>query len=149
MFVKEIRYTDYNGIDRSEKFYFNLNKSELTEMDLTTAGGMKSFIERITNTQDQAELIKLFKELILKAYGQKSDDGKRFIKTQQLRDEFEQTEAFSELYVELATDEKAATDFVNGVIPPALFADVQKEMANRGVNNTADLADALMNDEDK
>lgn len=127
MFVKEIKYTDYNGIDRSEKFYFNLNKSELTEMDLTTAGGMKSFIERITNTQDQAELIKLFKELILKAYGQKSDDGKRFIKSDELRNEFSQTMAYDTYFMLLATNEKEAIKFVNGVMPADLVAEASKQ----------------------
>ena len=118
MFVKEIKYTDYNGIDRNEKFYFNLNKSELTEMDLTTAGGMKSFIERITNTQDQAELIKLFKELILKAYGQKSDE---------LRNEFSQTMAYDTYFMLLATNEKEAIKFVNGVMPADLVAEASKQ----------------------
>ena len=129
MFVKEIKYTDYNGIDRSEKFYFNLNKSELTEMDLTTAGGMKSFIERITNTQDQAELIKLFKELILKAYGQKSDDGKRFIKSEELRNEFSQTMAYDTYFMLLSTNEKEAIKFVNGIMPADVLAEAQKQDA--------------------
>ena len=126
MFVKEIKYTDYNGVDRSEKFYFNLNKSELTEMDLTTAGGMKSFIDRITNTQDQAELIKLFKELILKAYGVKSDDGKRFIKNDEIRDSFSQTMAYDAYFMLLATNEKEAIKFVNGIMPADLVAEAQK-----------------------
>lgn len=129
MFVKEIRYTDYNGIDRSEKFYFNLNKSELTEMDLTTAGGMKSFIERITNTQDQAELIKLFKELILKAYGQKSDDGKRFIKSDELRNEFSQTMAYDTYFMLLSTNENEAIKFVNGIMPSDVLAEAKKQGA--------------------
>lgn len=129
MFVKEIRYTDYNGIDRSEKFYFNLNKSELTEMDLTTAGGMKSFIERITNTQDQAELIKLFKELILKAYGQKSDDGKRFIKSDELRNEFSQTMAYDTYFMLLSTNENEAIKFVNGIMPADVLAEAKKQGA--------------------
>ena len=127
MFVKEIKYTDYNGVDRSEKFYFNLNKSELTEMDLTTAGGMKSFIDRITNTQDQAELIKLFKELILKAYGVKSDDGKRFIKNDEIRDSFSQTMAYDTYFMLLATNEKEAIKFVNGIMPADLVAEAQKQ----------------------
>lgn len=129
MFVKEIKYTDYNGIDRSEKFYFNLNKSELTEMDLTTAGGMKSFIERITNTQDQAELIKLFKELILKAYGQKSDDGKRFIKSDELRNEFSQTMAYDTYFMLLSTNENEAIKFVNGIMPADVLAEAKKQGA--------------------
>lgn len=122
-----IKYTDFNGVDRTETFYFNLTKSELTEMDLTTAGGMKSFIERITNTQDQAELIKLFKELILKAYGQKSDDGKRFVKNQELRDEFSQTMAYDTFFMKLATDEKEAIKFVNGIMPADLVAEAAKQ----------------------
>ena len=127
MFVKEIKYTDFNGVDRSEKFYFNLSKSELTEMDLTTAGGMRSFIDRITNTQDQAELIKLFKELILKSYGQKSDDGKRFIKNDALREEFSQTMAYDTYFMLLATNEKEAIKFVNGVMPADLVAEANKQ----------------------
>ena len=126
MFVKEIKYTDFNGMDRSEKFYFNLTKSELTEMDLTTAGGMKSFIERITNTQDQAELIKLFKELILKAYGVKSDDGKQFMKSEELAKAFSQTMAYDTYFMQLATDEKEAIKFVNGIMPADLVAEAQK-----------------------
>ena len=126
MFVKEIKYTDFNGMDRSEKFYFNLTKSELTEMDLTTAGGMKSFIERITNTQDQAELIKLFKELILKAYGVKSDDGKQFMKSEELVKAFSQTMAYDTYFMQLATDEKEAIKFVNGIMPADLVAEAQK-----------------------
>lgn len=126
MLAVPIKYTDFNGVDRTETFYFNLTKSELTEMDLTTAGGMKSFIERITNTQDQAELIRLFKELILKAYGQKSDDGKRFIKSQELRDEFSQTMAYDTYFMLLATNEKEATKFVNGIMPADLVAEAAK-----------------------
>lgn len=117
MFVKEISYTDYNGNQKSKKYYFNLTKSELTEMDLTTAGGMRSFIDRITNTEDQAELIKLFKELILKAYGVKSDDGDRFVKGGEITKAFEQSMAYDSYFMELATNEKAAIEFVNGVMP--------------------------------
>ena len=127
MFVKEIKYTDFNGIDRSEKFYFNLTKSELTEMDLTTAGGMKSFIERITNTQDQAELIKLFKELILKAYGVKSDDGKQFIKSEENAKTFSQTMAYDTYFMLLATNEQEAIKFVNGIMPADLVAEANKQ----------------------
>lgn len=127
MFVKEIKYTDFNGIDRSEKFYFNLTKSELTEMDLTTAGGMKSFIERITNTQDQAELIKLFKELILKAYGVKSDDGKQFIKSEENAKAFSQTMAYDTYFMLLATNEQEAIKFVNGIMPADLVAEANKQ----------------------
>lgn len=129
MYKKTIKYTDFNGVDRSEDFYFNFMKAELVEMNMSTGGGMKAFIERITNTQDQMELIKLFKELVLKAYGVKSDDGKRFIKTQELRDSFEQTNAYNELFMMLATNDKEAANFVNGVMPADLVAEAQKSGA--------------------
>lgn len=117
MLKKKIKYTDYNGVEREETFYFNLNKAEVAEMELEVKGGLSAVIERIVETDDRPKLIAIFKNLILKAYGVKSDDGKRFIKNQELRDEFEQTEAYAELFMELASDTDAATEFVNGIIP--------------------------------
>lgn len=121
-------YTDYNGNERTEDFYFNLSKAELTEMQLSEAGGMTAFIQKIVNTQDTKQIIALFKELILKSYGEKSLDGKRFIKSKELSDAFAQTEAYSDLFMELATDSKAAADFVNGIIP----SDLAKQVAENG-----------------
>lgn len=117
MFKKDIEYTDYNGNKRKEAFYFNLSKAELMEMELSTSGGFQQYINRIINAQDTPQLVKVFKELILKSYGEKSDDGKRFIKNDEIRDAFSQTEAYSELFMELATNTEAATEFVNHVIP--------------------------------
>lgn len=117
MLKKTITYTDYNGTERKEDFYFNLTKAEIMEMEMGTAGGMAEMIQRIVAAQDAPTIIKIFKDLILKAYGQKSPDGKRFIKNQDLRDEFEQTEAYSILFMELAQDDKAAANFVNGIMP--------------------------------
>jgi hypothetical protein len=117
MLRKVITYIDYNEKPREEAFYFNLNKAELLEMELSTSGGMQKTIERISAEEDGKKLIELFKELILKAYGVKSDDGKRFIKTDELRDAFAQTEAYSELFFELATNSAAAKAFVNGIVP--------------------------------
>lgn len=117
MLTKTITYTDYNGTERTEKFYFNLSKAELIEMELTTAGGYGEMLQNIINAQDGPTLIKIFKELVLKAYGQKSPDGKRFIKSEELSTEFAQTEAYSMLFMELATDSEAAAKFVNGIIP--------------------------------
>jgi len=120
MLKRKMTYTDYNGNERTEDFYFNLSKAELTEMQLSEAGGMTAFIQKIVDTQDNKKIVELFKELILKAYGEKSLDGKRFIKNKELSDAFAQTEAYSDLFMELATDSKAAAEFVNGIIPSDL-----------------------------
>lgn len=117
MIKKTINYVDYNGNERVEDFYFNLTKAEATEMELSVEGGLTKKLEDIVNSENNKEIIALFKEIILKAYGEKSQDGKRFIKSEELSEAFSQTEAFSELFMELALDEKAAADFVNGILP--------------------------------
>ena len=117
MLAQTIKYTDYNGNEREEKFYFNLSKAELMEMQLTTDGGYDEFIKRIVEAQDTPEIVKTFKKIILKSYGVKSEDGKRFIKSEELSTEFSQTEAYSELFLKLGTDAEAAAAFINGVMP--------------------------------
>lgn len=123
MLKKRIKYTDYDGNEREEDFYFNLSKAELIELELTTEGGLEQMIQKITDTRDMPKLIELFKRLILMSYGEKSENGKRFIKSKELSDAFAQTEAYSELFMELATDDKAASDFVNGIVPQGLAED--------------------------
>lgn len=117
MLKKTITYTDYNGVERKEDKYFNLSKAELMEMEMSTAGGFAEMIQKIVDAQDTPSIVKIFKELILKAYGEKSPDGKRFIKSEELSTEFAQTEAYSVLFMELATDAEAASAFVNGIVP--------------------------------
>ena len=117
MLKKVIKYVDYADNFREETFYFNLNKAELTDMQLSTTGGLDKLIEKISESQDTKTLISLFKEIILKSYGDKSPDGRRFIKSQELRDEFSQTEAFVQLYMELIELPGAASAFVNGIMP--------------------------------
>ena len=120
MLKKTITYTDFNGNERTEDFYFNLTKAEVMEMEMSTNGGMAEMIQRIVSAQDAPAIIKIFKDLVLKAYGQKSPDGKRFVKNNELREEFVQTEAYSQLFMELATDADAAAKFVNGIMPADL-----------------------------
>lgn len=117
MLKKTITYTNYNGIELTEDFYFNLSKAEVMEMEMSTSGGLAEMITRIVAAQDAPAIIKIFKELILKAYGEKSPDGKRFIKSNELSEAFSQTEAYSELFMELASNADAASAFVNGIIP--------------------------------
>lgn len=120
MIMQTITYTDYNGNERKENFFFNLSKAELMEMEASKKGGLSTYIQSIIEAQDVTQLMGLFKELIIKSYGVKSPDGKRFIKNQEVVDEFIQSEAYSELYVMLATDEQKATAFVNGIIPQSI-----------------------------
>ena len=117
MLKKTITYNDYNGVERTEDFYFNLTKAEIMEMELSTTGGLSEMITRIVNAKDAPAIIKIFKDLILKAYGEKSADGKHFKKSQEISDAFAQTEAYSILFMELATDADAAAKFVNAIVP--------------------------------
>ena len=117
MLKKTITYTDFNGMERSEDFYFNLTKAEIMEMEMSTVGGLSEMIQRIIAAQDTPSIIKIFKDLVLKSYGEKSADGKRFIKTPEITEAFSQTEAYSVLFMELATNADAAAAFVNGIIP--------------------------------
>lgn len=121
MLSKKIKYTDYNGVEREETFLFNLSKAELMEMELGTAGGLADMIKNIVAAQDTPSIVKIFKELVLKAYGEKSPDGKRFLKVDEkgnpLSVGFSQTEAYSNLFMELATDADAAAKFVRGIVP--------------------------------
>lgn len=117
MLKKTITYTDYNGTTRKEDFYFNLTQAEVTELEVSVEGGLVEMINRIVAAQNGKVIIETFKDIILRAYGEKSPDGRRFIKNQEVRDAFAQTEAYSKLFMELATDAKAASEFVNGIVP--------------------------------
>ena len=127
MLKKTIEFTDYNGEKRKEDFYFNLSKAELMEMELGTSGGFAEMLQKLVDTQDIPEIMKIFKKVIMKAYGVKSPDGKRFIKSDELSKEFTETEAYSELFMELLSDADAAAAFVNGIIP----ADAAKQLAEQ------------------
>jgi len=117
MLKKTIKYTDFDGLERTEDFYFNLSKAEVLEMEMGVTGGMVKMLNKIVAEQDSAKLVERFKDLVLRSYGEKSPDGKRFIKSKELADAFSQTEAYSELFMELATNTEAATSFVNGIVP--------------------------------
>lgn len=121
MLKKTITYTDYNGVERTEDFYFNLTKQEIMTMEFSTKGGLTELINKVVATQDSPAIVKIFQDLILASYGEKSLDGKRFMKMKpdgsRYADEFRETEAYSILFMELATDADAAAKFVNGIVP--------------------------------
>lgn len=117
MVKKTVEYVDYNGVERKEDHYFNFNKAEVLEMEMSTEGGLAEKIQKIIDSKDQVEIIKLFKDLVLKSYGVKSDDGKRIIKSAEITKAFTETEAYSEIFMELATNADAAAAFVKGIIP--------------------------------
>ena len=114
---KRVTYTDYNNIERTEDLYFNLTKAEILEMEMSTSGGLAEQITKVIETQDHPTIIKIFKDLVLKSYGEESPDGRRFMKNDEIRTAFSETEAYSMVFMELATDAKAAVAFVNGIIP--------------------------------
>lgn len=117
MLTKPITYTDYDGVERTENFMFNLTKAEIAELNLTTEGGLQAAVQKIIDSRDVPEITKWFKKIIMMAYGEKSADGRRFIKSEELTENFLQTEAYSELFMELISDDNAAAAFVNGIIP--------------------------------
>lgn len=149
MLKKKIKYTDYNGVEREEEFLFNLTKAELLEMQMSTAGGFENKIAAIVATQNMPEIVKIFKEIILKAYGEKSEDGKRFIKKDQngrdLSLDFSQTEAYSNLFTELATDAKEAAAFINGIIPKdvEISEEDQARIEEQLKNNNLDVSSLI------
>lgn len=134
MLKKTIKYTDFNDVEREEDFYFNLTKAELMDMDLSEQGGLEQMLNRIISLRDTTKIIALFKQLILASVGIKSPDGRKFIKSQEIRDDFEQTQAFSDLYLELVGNVDEAIAFVTGIVPADLGAEAQKEIDRRGLS---------------
>jgi len=145
MLKKLIEYTDYNGTPRKENFYFYMSKAELMEMELGSVGGMRNLIQLIIEKQDIPKIMEAFKKIILKAYGEKSADGRRFIKSEELSEAFSQTEAYSNLYMELVTDAKAAAAFINGIVPEdvALAVAKRKEEEDKAGVTESDIPELL------
>ncbi len=128
MLKKTVNYVDYDGNERSEDIYFNLTKAEVMEMELGTTGGMQKMLEKIVAAQDSKQIISVFKDIILRSYGEKSPDGRRFIKSKEITDAFAQTEAYSDLFMELATDAEAASDFINAIVPQDMSNDKKTQV---------------------
>ena len=117
MLKRPITYTDFNDEEQTDVVYFNLSKSELLELELSSEGGLGNALTKIIEAKDHATLVEWFKKVILGAYGEKSADGKKFTKSDELRKEFSQTAAYEALFMELASSEDAAAAFINGIVP--------------------------------
>ena len=139
MVKKTITYTDYNGVERTEDFYFNLTKAELMEMQLSMEGGMRAYIRRIMAAKSQLALVNLFKQILLLSYGKKSDDGRLFLKNDTIRAEFEAHPVYSQIYMELSLNEEKAAEFINGLIP----ADMRNQNPAMEMAATANAVPAL------
>lgn len=120
MLKKTVKYVDYNGVERVEDFYFNMTKAEVAEMEMSVEGGFSKMLQELVASKDNVKIVALFKQMVLKAYGEKSPDGRRFIKSEAISEAFSQTEAYSEIFMELALNEEAAAAFVNGIMPANL-----------------------------
>ena len=128
MIKKTISYVDYNGIKRTEDFYFHLNKAELMEMEMSINGGFVEQVKALIKASDQAAIIKIFKDIIFKSYGKRSLDGREFIKSDELARSFSYTEAYSILFMELATDDVKAAEFIKGIMPDDVREEAEKKM---------------------
>lgn len=117
MLKETIKYVDYDGNEREEDFYFNLTKAEVIELDMTTIGGMERLLRTIIASKDTKRIVEVFKEIITKAYGEKSPDGRRFMKSPEITANFTQTEAYSNLFLRLASDADYAASFIRGILP--------------------------------
>lgn len=126
MYKRTITYKDYNGNERTEDYRFNLTEAELTKMQLGTSGGMAEMIKRIIEKQDAPSIMAVLEELIDRSYGERSLDGKRFMKSKELTEEFKQTEAYSILFMDLVSDDVKAAEFVNGIMPESIAKEMPK-----------------------
>lgn len=130
MYVKPITYTDYDGVQHTDKFYFNISKAELIEMDASETGGLTKRLQEIVDANETADIFKRVKSIILKAYGRKSPDGKRFIKSPEMSQEFEQTEAYSELIMEFMQNPKSFEEFMRHTLPKVDVEETTKSAGN-------------------
>ena len=135
MLKKTIKYTDYEGNEREEDFYFNLTRAECVKLQLSTDGGLEKTLRKIIAEQDVPKIIPIFEQIVLGAYGEKSPDGKRFVKSKELSEAFSQTEAYSDLFMELMSDADAAAAFINGIIPQIDIPEQEAPSASLAVVN--------------
>jgi hypothetical protein len=128
MLKREIKYVDWDGVPQVEVAYFHLAKSELVEMAADSEEGLDVIIRKMVASADNKQIVALLKRVIRLAYGRRSDDGKRFTKTDDIQDEFMQSQAYDALFMDLITNEQTIADFLLGILPTDLGAQVQADM---------------------
>lgn len=128
MLKRKIKYTDFDDVEQEEEFYFNISKPELIELEVEHPRGFSAWMEEVMKAKDNKTLMEQFKRIILLAYGEKTPDGKNFVKNQELKDKFQSSAAYISLYTELATDDSAAADFLLGVLPRDLTEESKKQI---------------------
>lgn len=127
MLKKTITYQDlFTEEEITEDFFFHLSKAELVEMELSHEGGLSESLQKIIAAEDGKGIVDEFKNILLLSYGKRSEDGKRFVKNANVREEFESSEAYSALFMELVTDTDAAIEFINGIIPQGMAEEAAK-----------------------
>lgn len=120
MLKKTYTYTDYNGVTRTETFYFHFTEAEILDMEMSAEGGFAERVQKIIDAKDQSALMKVIKNFVIDAYGVKSDDGRRFIKNEEVKTAFVESPAFSDIFMDMVTNDELAAEFVNGVIPDTM-----------------------------
>ena len=137
MIVRTMTYTDYNGETRTEKFYFNLTAAEIAKLNFSKKNGLEETIRRCIKEGDTGQMVSLLEEIVLLAYGERSEDGKRFIKSEELSRAFSQTPAYSDLFMSFFMDENAATSFLDELIPADMAKNVDKNKAREEIEKLA------------
>ena len=135
MLKKTITYEDFDGLERKEDFYFNLTKAECLEMETSVVGGMTALLQNIIDEKDPKRIVEYMKDLVLRAYGEKSADGKYFMKSDDIRNRFACSAVYPIIFMEFATDANAAADFAKGILPPDLRGAIKNAPANAPGNN--------------
>lgn len=133
MFKKTVTYKDYNDVERTETYHFHFSEAEILDMEMSVEGGFAERVQKIIDANDQTKLMKVIQKFVIDAYGVKSEDGKRFIKNEQVKTEFIESPAYSKIWMELVTNDQVAADFINNVIP----ADMKDQLASIAAKKAA------------
>ena len=117
MIKETLTYVDYNGVERTEDFYFHLSKAEILDIETTMPNGsIEEWANSIFATREYDKLWKLFSNLVKQSYGIKSADGRRFMKSEEISKEFSETEAYPVLIEKFLTEPDFASNFFNSLV---------------------------------